>query len=577
MPRNPLKQHAIANAKKILAKPVAELLCVHPENVLWFAIKSDDTLGDVFVALMDAPRQPEGIGQVMNGRMKIPWGLRAAAGLAAAMITLWPAAAWAQSTSLDAAPSIRETPSIHEPSFVPTLWSAAPFVLLLLAIACLPLVKRCHRFWDSNRNKLLVAIALSVPVLLYYYFSHPAMVVHEAGRALTLEPGAPVLQHVLSASLAEAFIPFIVLLFSLYTISGGIHLQGDLRGRPTTNTGLLAVGTVLASLVGTTGAAMLLIRPLLHANAHRRHVRHTVIFFIFLVCNIGGCLLPTGDPPLFLGYLAGVPFLWTLSLTPEWALCSGILLAIYYAWDVAAYRKESPPDLAESDVIRKPLRVRGWINAAYLVGVVLGVAVLVPDEPFILNPSWTIPPHVREAVLLGLAGLSLLTTPRGVRAAHHFTFGPIAEVAALFLGIFITMQAPIEILRACGPSLGLTEPWQFFWVTGGLSSFLDNAPTYAVFFETARSLPYGAGAGVVDLAGGDAIRADLLRAVSLGAVFMGANTYIGNGPNFMVRAIAQHRGIRMPSFFGYMLYSVGILIPVFLAMTFVLFVWKWLG
>jgi len=449
------------------------------------------------------------------------------------------------------------------PSYVPPLWSTAPFVLLLLAIAVLPLVPACERFWHRNRNKLAVSLGLSVPVVLYYLLAHPAMAAREAGL--------PVLGHVLSGTLLEEYLPFILLLFSLYTISGGIRLTGDLPAHPVTNTIFLAVGAVLASLVGTTGAAMLLIRPLLGINAERKHVRHTVIFFIFIVCNAGGCLLPTGDPPLFLGYLMGVPFLWTLRLAAEWATCSAILLAVYYVWDHAAYRKEAPADIARDETAVIPLRLRGQINLVYLAGVILATALLVPGQPLLFWPSVAAPEYLREGVMLALVALSLATTPRGLRDENRFSYGAIGEVAALFVGIFITMQAPIEILRMRGAALGLTEPWHFFWATGLLSSFLDNAPTYAVFLQTADSLTQGAGPGILALRDGQFIREDLLAAVSLGAVLMGANTYIGNGPNFMVKAIAEERGIRMPSFFGYMAYSVGILVPIFALLTLLFF------
>jgi Na+/H+ antiporter NhaD/arsenite permease-like protein len=401
------------------------------------------------------------------------------------------------------------------------------------------------------------------------------MTVCERGSVTELAPGGAVLGHVLSGAVLEEYVPFIVLLFSLYTISGGIHLSGDLRAHPLTNTAFLGAGSILASFIGTTGAAMLLIRPVLQANSERKHVRHTVVFFIFLVCNIGGCLLPTGDPPLFLGYLKGVPFLWTLSLTGKWAVCAGLLLVVYYLWDRSAYRKESPEDIARDETQVEPLRLQGTTNFLYLAGVVLAVALLVPGEPFILAPSLVVPTYLREGVLLLLAALSWLTTPQGHRQANQFSFSAIGEVAALFIGIFITMQAPIEILRVRGPALGLVEPWQFFWASGGLSSFLDNAPTYVVFLETASSLTPGPASGTLALAGGQFVRLDLLTALSLGAVFMGANTYIGNGPNFMVKAIAEARGIRMPSFFGYMLYSLGVLVPLFIVVTFVFFVLKW--
>ena len=450
-------------------------------------------------------------------------------------------------------------------TYVPPLWAAAPFVLLLLAIAALPLVPACERFWHRNLSKLAVSLGLSVPVALYYLLAHPATPERAAGL--------PVLGHALSGALLEEYLPFIVLLFSLYTISGGLRLTGDLPAHPLTNTIFLAVGAVLASFVGTTGAAMLLIRPLLGINAERKRVRHTVIFFIFIVCNAGGCLLPTGDPPLFLGYLMGVPFLWTLGLATAWATCSAVLLAVYYFWDLAAYRKESPADVARDETQVVPLRLRGTINLVYLVGVILATALLVPGQPLVFWPSFTVPDHLREGVMLALVALSLVTTPRGLREENRFSYAAIGEVAALFVGIFVTMQAPIEILRVHGPALGLAEPWQFFWATGALSSFLDNAPTYAVFLQTADSLTSAAGPGILVLRDGQFIREDLLAAVSLGAVFMGAMTYIGNGPNFMVKAIAEERGIRMPSFFGFMAYSVAVLVPIFVALTLLFFLW----
>ena len=459
------------------------------------------------------------------------------------------------------------------PAYVPPLWSIAPFALLLLVIAIVPLVHRCKHFWERNRNKLLVALVLSALTLAYYYFVHPVAALSGVGAGG--EPGSHlgVIGQVLSSAILEAYVPFIILLLALYTISGGIRLEGDLAAHPLTNTVFLAIGGVLASFIGTTGAAMLLIRPLLETNSERRHVRHTVIFFIFVVCNIGGCLLPIGDPPLFLGYLKGVPFLWTLRLVIPWAFCTAVLLAIYYFWDLAAYRREKPEDIRIDEATRRPLSLHGKRNLVYLLGVVLAVGLLIPGKPFVLLPSLVVPPYTREAVMLALTGLSLLSTPGGLRRANQFTFSAIAEVAALFLGIFITMQAPIEILQAQGPALGLSRPWQFFWASGGLSSFLDNAPTYVVFFETANSLSHAPGEGILQLLSGHYIRVDLLVAVSLGSVFMGANTYIGNGPNFMVKTVAEERGIKMPSFFGYMLYSIGILIPLFLLVTLIFFVW----
>jgi Na+/H+ antiporter NhaD/arsenite permease-like protein len=311
---------------------------------------------------------------------------------------------------------------------------------------------------------------------------------------------------------------------------------------------------------------MLLIRPLLQTNSEREYVRHTVIFFIFLVSNIGGCLLPIGDPPLFLGYLRGVPFVWTFGLWKEWAFCTLLLLTIYFFWDTWVYRKEPPLEHLLDETHIEPLRIRGLLNIFWLVGVVLAVALLVPGKP-LPGTAWEVPNFMREALLLLLVGLAWAATPKENREANAFSFEAIFEVAALFIGIFVTMQAPIEILHVKGHELGLISPHQFFWATGTLSSFLDNAPTYVVFFETANAMTTAPGPGVIQLVGGDFISESLLAAISLGAVFMGANTYIGNGPNFMVKSIAEQAGVRMPSFFGYMAYSVCILIPTFLLVT----------
>jgi Na+/H+ antiporter NhaD/arsenite permease-like protein len=428
------------------------------------------------------------------------------------------------------------------------LWSL-PFGLLLLAVAVLPVVPVAQHWWEQNRTKLFVGLALGAVVLVYYGF--------RGFGYQDAPPGAPTVRAVLEHAILRDFVPFIALLAGLYVISGGLHLEGDLRAQPAVNTAFLAVGAVLASLIGTTGASMVLIRPVLQTNAERRHVRHTVVFFIFLVSNIGGCLLPIGDPPLFLGYLRGVPFLWTLTLWPPWLCCVAILLAAYYAWDRVAYGREDPADLARDETQRTPLRLRGAINLLWLLGVVLATA-LIPRA------------DLRTAAMIVLTVLSLATTPRGLRQEVAFSYAPIAEVAALFLGIFLTVQVPIEILQARGRELGPISPALVFWATGGLSGVLDNAPTYLVFFEAAKTLPTS-GARVVTLLTGGTIRQDLLAAVSLGSVFMGANTYIGNGPNFMVKAIAEEQGVRMPGFFGYMLYSGGLLIPLFLLVTAIFF------
>jgi Na+/H+ antiporter NhaD/arsenite permease-like protein len=309
-----------------------------------------------------------------------------------------------------------------------------------------------------------------------------------------------------------------------------------------------------------------LIRPLLETNSERKHVKHTVIFFIFVVCNCGGCLLPIGDPPLFLGYLFGVPFLWTFNLWREWLFVNGMLIAIYFVWDhFFLYPTETPRDIAIDEKRVRGLKFSGvFPNLLLLAGVVLSVGLLDPSKP-LPGSHVHAPLYLREIAQLVLVGISLVLGSQAVRRANNFNYHAILEVAALFFGIFICMQAPLQILSVEGPALGLDHPMHYFWATGSLSSILDNAPTYVVFFETARSysaefrLP-GSVAGVAE---------HLLAAVSLGAVFMGAMTYIGNGPNFMVKAIAEKSGVRMPSFFGYMLYSFLILVPLFVVTTLV--------
>jgi Na+/H+ antiporter NhaD/arsenite permease-like protein len=365
------------------------------------------------------------------------------------------------------------------------------------------------------------------------------------------------------------YIPFIVLLFALYTISGGIRIEGDLAAHPLTNTTFIAIGGLLASFIGTTGAAMLLIRPLLETNRERKHVQHTVVFFIFVVCNCGGTLLPIGDPPLFMGYLRGVDFMWTMwELWQPWLVVNAILLAMYYVWDsFFAYPREAKRDIQRDETEIRPLRIRGLLpNALLLGGVIFAVALLDSSKPF-PGTSWHPWIYLREAVQLGLVALSLLLGSSQVRRDNRFNYGAIIEVAALFIGIFICMQPAIEILHVKGPAMGLTQPWQLFWATGSLSSVLDNAPTYVVFFETVAA-GFPTEPGFAKVVTTDPEAAALLAGISLGAVFMGAMTYIGNGPNFMVKAIAEQSGVKMPSFFGYVIrYSIPVLIPVFILIT----------
>ena len=407
-----------------------------------------------------------------------------------------------------------------------------PFVLILLAIALLPLI--VPHWWEYNSNKALVALILGVPVAGYLL--------------LQGETGWHRVQHTLLE-----YVEFMVLLGSLYTISGGIALRGDLQATPVVNGCFLGLGALLANLMGTTGASMLLIRPLLQTNAERRYVTHTVVFFIFLVSNIGGSLTPLGDPPLFLGYLRGVPFTWTLSLWPVWLTTVVLLLVVYGVWDTIMHARESPQALRLDRTRLEPLRLQGSINFLFL-GLVVTAVALVPAP-------W------RMLLMLAATGGSLLLGGTAARHANQFTYAPIIEVAVLFLGIFLTMAPALELLDQYGASLGVNTPARFFWATGVFSSFLDNAPAYVTFFEIARAqasltLSGTTVAGVPD---------SWLRAISLGAVFMGANTYIGNGPNFMVKAVTEEAGIKMPSFFGYMIYSGLILMPLFVGITLLVF------
>jgi Na+/H+ antiporter NhaD/arsenite permease-like protein len=446
----------------------------------------------------------------------------------------------------------------------PPVLTVLPFALLLAAIAILPLTSRLSHWWEHNSSKLLVAGALAMVTLAFYTFFHRHPVdlhfpVHSVVAPAAAGPSWGTAGAVLANAMLAEYVPFIVLLLALYVITGGVRIEGDLVATPTVNTAFLGIGALAASFIGTTGAAMLLVRPLLETNRERRIVAHTIVFFIFLVCNCGGCLLPIGDPPLFLGYLEGVDFLWTLSLWKEWLFTNGCLLAIYWAWDTFfAHPRERAADIARDERQAGRLRVSGlWPNALLMAGVIAAVALLDPAKP-VPGTQWHPWMFLREAVLLALVGLSLGLGSPWIRARNGFTYGAILEVAALFLGIFVCMQPALALLHEHGASLGIGSPRAFFWATGSLSSVLDNAPTYLVFFKAAGIEP---GDGLT------AVEAGRLAGVSLGAVFLGAMTYIGNGPNFMVKAIAEQSGVRMPSFFGYMLYSFGVLLPVFLAVS----------
>jgi Na+/H+ antiporter NhaD/arsenite permease-like protein len=421
------------------------------------------------------------------------------------------------------------------------LWSVAPFGLMLLSIAVFPLV--AHHFWEQNRNKAILSAVLGIPIVAWFLRLDPVVLGHTA----------------------HEYVAFIILLGALFVIAGGIVVRGTLAGTPGLNTTLLGIGALIASLVGTTGASMLLIRPLLRANSVRRRVAHVVVFFIFVVSNAGGLLTPLGDPPLFLGFLRGVPFLWTTRLWAEWLLVNGALLIVFYVVDSTIFRSEdikTPGDLDEVAVAHQvPVHVVGKVNFLFLAGVV-GV--------LLLSGSVKLPLGVQEVGMLSMAVLSWIMTPKPLRIENGFTWGPIIEVAVVFAGIFATMIPALQLLNARGAELGLTEPWQFFWGTGLLSSFLDNAPTYLTFASAASGIVGTDAANLAQLIATEH-GAELLAAISVGAVFMGANTYIGNGPNFMVKAIAEQSGVRMPGFFGYMGYSAVFLMPLFGVVTWVFF------
>lgn len=435
---------------------------------------------------------------------------------------------------------------------------AIPFVCMLLSIALGPLF--LPHLWEHHFGKISImwGLAFLIPCGIVYGMD---CMLFEAAHSIILE-----------------YIPFIVLLFSLFTVAGGVRLKGSLVGTPIVNTGILAIGTVLASWMGTTGAAMLLIRPMLAANEHRKYRVHQIVFFIFLVANIGGSLTPLGDPPLFLGYLKGVSFFWTFQhLFLKTALMSVALLTIFYLLDTILYKKEGSPkpphDPARAE---EKLGLEGKVNLILLAGIV--ATVLISGLIYLgqVTTIFEVPVFgasvFQVVTLLVIAALSWKLTDRKSRELNGFTWAPITEVAKLFLGIFLSMIPAIAILKAgtegaLAPLINMVfhdgQPVDaaFFWLTGSLSSFLDNAPTYVVFFNTAGGDP--------EVLMGP--MGTTLAAISAGAVFMGANSYIGNAPNFMVRSIAVDRGVKMPSFFGYMAWSVGILVPLFILLTFLFF------
>jgi len=508
---------------------------------------------------------------------------------------------------------------VEEAVDLSVLW-VLPFVAILLCIAIIPLIN--SHFWEKNLWWISLGVFCVPMVIIFSVFMGSQL------RHATIEKGLE-------------YVSFIILLASLFIISGGILIKGKFVGTPVVNSIFLFIGGIIASIIGTTGASMLLIRPLIRANESRSRKAHIVIFFIFIVSNIGGVLTPLGDPPLFLGYLQGVPFTWTFRLAPQWAVTCAIVLVVFFLFDTYMHKKDpgavpeleagdDPPagdackssgDLSgiKKDVDRiifsfnldrfrergrmslrlledsrevlisvssrlgamisngdvrggsvgSGIRIEGKLNLILLAGV---VACIYFQGILASGYSWW--PHFgpQEIGMLIMLGLSLVLTPykSDLRKENGFTFNPIKEVALLFAGIFATMIPALYILEHKGAALGITKPWQFFWAAGSLSSFLDNAPTYLTFVSLAKGLKMVNDLGF-NFNDGGGMSASVLAAISCGAVFMGANSYIGNGPNFMVRSIAEEQGVKMPSFFGYMIYSGLVLIPTFILITFIFF------
>lgn len=481
----------------------------------------------------------------------------------------------------------------HEPALTLgkelPVWSIIPFLGILLSIAIFPLL--APHFWHHHFGKVSAfwALIFAIPFLISY------------NREAFYE--------ILHIYLADYF-PFIILLWALFTAAGGILVQGAPAGTPLANAITLLIGTFLASFIGTTGAAMVLIRPVLRMNKYRKSKVHIIIFFIFLVANIGGSLTPLGDPPLFLGFLHHVPFFWTTHLFTEMAFVAGSLLLIFFAIDSFFFRKEGwhqkkylkvydyniPPDIDENKIKEDflvgvladhyhnksvvKISILGLHNFLILLGIIGGVlfsGLVHLGEITIFHVHLTIQGLIRDVFLLFLGYVSLKTTAWSIREGNEFTWFPIKEVAILFAGIFMTIVPALAMLKAGNEGhLGfiinaVKEPWHYFWITGSLSSFLDNAPTYLTFLSTALGQFY-AGIPETEAVAQLVLNQEIfLKAISTGAVFFGAMTYIGNAPNFMVKSISEEQKIKMPSFFGYMLWSIFILIPVFILTTFIFF------
>lgn len=438
-----------------------------------------------------------------------------------------------------------------------------PFAGLLLSIAVMPLIK--GEWWEAHQP-LVVGFWILLMLVPFAFVYGP----HKAAET------------VLECTVND-YLTFIVLLFGLFCVSGNITMEGDFAGSPRINVGLIALGTLLASCIGTTGASMLMVRPVIKMNSWRKRKSHIMVFFIFMVSNMGGCLTPIGDPPLLMGFMRGVPFFWSMHLFPVLIFNMAILLFVFYHLDKWAYRKDiargRKPDISKPGT---EFSIDGLHNIVFLVMIVAAVILsgVLPGMSAFQDAAGnvrgihifgevtlTFPAMIEIVLILLAAWLSFKTTKSEIRRRNHFTWGAIKEVAVLFIGIFITMQPALMLLKAVGPELGVTEPFQMFWATGTLSSFLDNTPTYLVFLTTAGTL--GFTQGIATSLG--TVPQKVLSAVSCGAVFMGANTYIGNAPNFMVKSISDENGVNMPSFFGYMLWSLVFLVPVFVIDTLVFF------
>ncbi len=439
-----------------------------------------------------------------------------------------------------------------------SLWWVIPFAGILLSIALFPLL--APHFWHHHYPKVSAfwALVMAIPFVAVYR----GVAIHEIGHIYIID-----------------YIPFIILLWSLFTVAGGIYIKGTLKGSPLVNTIILIIGTALASWIGTTGASMLLIRPILRSNSWRTHKVHTIIFFIFLVSNIGGSLTPLGDPPLFLGFLHGVPFFWTMHILPHMLFVSAILLVVYFLIDSFYYKKEDKSLMVTGE--KEPLKIEGGHNFLFLGGVIGGVllsGLVKIGEVNIFGIHQSIENFIKDAILILMGILSLKTTSDAIRKGNDFSWAPIKEVAYLFAGIFMTIIPALAILKA-GENGALAiliksteKPAHYYWATGILSSFLDNAPTYLTFFNSALGKFYPGMSEADAVAKLIVEKVDYLAAISAGAVFMGANTYIGNAPNFMVKSIAEESGVKMPSFFGYMFkYSIPILVICFILVTLVFF------